>query len=267
MRTRPVDQIVTEDVLAALRPIWHMGPTAKEARSHLERVLDAAKAQGYRSGENPARWRGHLATILPKPQKLTRGHHAAMPYEDVPEFMKALRARPGIPALCLQFTILSAARSGESQGALVREFDFRDEVWIIPGERMKNGQEHRVPLVGRALEIAKAQCAGKKPGDYLFPGKKPGRPISPMAMTMLMRRMGRADFTVHGMRSAFRDWAGDETSHPDEIAEQALAHLVGSNVRRAYRRKDALERRRVLMREWTNWCGGHGGKEKAPVAA
>ena len=202
--------------------------------------------------ENPARWRGHLDHLLPKPGKLTRGHHAAMPYRDVPAFVATLRERSGVAALALEFAILTAARSGEVMGARWAEIDLEAKVWTVPGSRMKAGRVHRVPLSGRALEIVKA-LGEAKTGEFVFPGTKPGKPLSVMALEMVLRRMN-VDVTVHGFRSSFRDWAGNETSFPREIAEQALAHVIGDKAEQAYRRGDALERRRDLMQAWANYC-------------
>lgn len=215
-------------------------------------MLDAAKARGFRRLENPARWRGHLDHLLPKPAKLTRGHHAALPYADVPAFITSLRERDGTAALALEFAILTAARSGEVMGARWAEMDLVAKVWTIPGNRMKAGREHRVPLSARALEIVTA-LAEAKTGDFVFPGNKPDKPLSAMALEMVLRRM-KTDATVHGFRSSFRDWAGNETSFPREIAEQALAHVIGDKAEQAYRRGDALERRRELMQAWTSYC-------------
>ncbi|TCR07355.1 site-specific integrase [Neorhizobium sp. JUb45] len=256
LRPKRVDEISTIDVLEVLKPIWLTKPeTAGRLRGRIERVLDAASAKGHRSGQNPALWRGHLANLLPKRKKLSRGHHAAMPYEDVPAFVTDLRERDAMAARALEFTILTAARTGETFGATWREIDLKAAVWIIPAERMKAGREHRVPLTPRAVEIL-TELAGLKdgPGAFVFPGWKEGRPLSIMAMDMLLRRM-KIDFTVHGFRSSFRDWAGEETTFPREVAEAALAHVIGDETERAYRRGDALEKRRKLMSAWTSYCG------------
>ncbi len=247
-----VDAIETADVLACLTPIWTAKPeTASRVRGRIEKVLDAAKARGFRTLENPARWRGHLDHLLPKPGKLTRGHHAALPYADVPAFIASLRERDGTAALALEFAILTAARSGEVIGARWLEIDLNARVWTIPGSRMKAGREHRVPLSARAVEIVTG-LAKARTGDFVFPGSKPDKPLSVMALEMVLRRMG-VDATVHGFRSSFRDWAGNETSFPREIAEQALAHVIGDKAEQAYRRGDALERRRELMSAWSRY--------------
>jgi integrase len=252
LRARPVTEIGTEDVLKVLKPLWTAKPeTASRLRGRIERVLDFARAQGHGPGENTARWRGHLDAVLPKRAKLTRGHHKAMPFDDVPTFMANLRERDGIAPRALEFAILTAARSGEVFGALWEEFDLEACVWTVPARRMKAGREHRVPLSTRAIEILQAMQQ-KRLGDLVFPGVKAGRPLSVMALEMVLRRM-KVDVTVHGFRSAFRDWAGERTHFPREVAEAALAHLVGDAVERAYRRGDALEKRRKLMDAWASF--------------
>jgi integrase len=246
--------IETDDVLACLKPIWTTkAETASRVRGRIERVLDAAAARGLRSRDNPARWRGHLANLLPKRQKLSRGHHAAMPFDDVPAFVERLRDAEGVSACALEFTILTAARSGEVLGARWSEFDLEAKVWTVPADRMKAGREHRVPLSDRAVAIL-SELAAVRIGEHVFPGAKRGKPLSVMAPTMLMRRMGVGEFTVHGFRSAFRDWAGERTDYPRELAEAALAHVVGDATERAYRRGDALEKRRELMEAWSAFC-------------
>jgi len=222
-------------------------------RGRIERTLDFAKARGMRSGENPARWRGHLDALLPKRPKLTRGHHKAMPFTDVPAFMDAIRKREGSAPAALEFVILNAARSGEVLGARWNEIDLEGRLWTIPAERMKAGRPHRVPLSDRAVEILKSMSKIRA-SDFVFPGMKAERSLSSMALEMLLRRM-KSEVTVHGFRSAFRDWAGESTAFPREIAEAALAHLVGDAVERAYRRGDALEKRRALMDAWASFCG------------
>jgi integrase len=249
----PVNSVETSDVLRVLKPLWQRTPeTASRLRGRLERVLDAARAKGLRSGENPARWRGHLDSLLPARPKLTRGHHAALPYKELPTFMARLREREGIAALALEFAILTAARSGEVLGARWSEIDLDDQVWTVPAARMKAGREHRVPLSTRAFEIVKHMESGRV-SDYVFPGYRVGRPLSFMALEMVLRRM-QVSVTVHGFRSAFRDWCGETTGFPREIAEAALAHVVGDATERAYRRGDALEKRRGLMEAWAMHC-------------
>jgi len=252
---KPVDTITTEDVLAVLRPIWlEKNETASRLRGRIERVLDAAKAQGYRTGENPARWRGHLDHLLPRRQRLQRGHHAAMPVVEVPEFIAKLQARDAVGARALEFLILTAARSGEVLGAKWAEIDLAEKIWTVPASRMKAGREHRVPLSDRAIAIlSEVASLGDEPNGYVFPSAKRGQPLSMMAMHMLLRRM-KDDVTVHGFRSSFRDWCGEISSFPREVAEAALAHVVGDATERAYRRGDALEKRRSLMEAWAQYC-------------
>lgn len=203
----------------------------------------------------PCFGRGHLRNVLPAPAKLARGHHAAMPYGEVPDFMARLRGLTGVSAQALEFLILTAARSGEVREATWSEFDLEAGVWTIPGSRMKAGREHRVPLVPRAVAIL-AQMQRLRVSDYASPGQKAERPLSVMAFDMQMRRLQAGAYTVHGFRSAFRDWAGDQTDHPREIAEAALAHAVGDVTERAYRRGDALAKRRKLMEAWAEHCIG-----------
>ena len=258
LRSMPVDKITTEDVLKVLKPIWTAKPeTAGRTRGRIERVLDAAKALGHRTGENPAAWRGNLKNLLPPIRKLSRGHHAAMPYTDVPAFIASLRARPAATALALEWTILTAARSGETLGASWKEINREAKLWIVPKERMKSGREHRVPLCTRAIEILDEVSkirVDDAPSAFVFPGQLRGNPTSVMAMEMLLRRMKIKDATVHGFRSSFRDWAGEATTFPREIAEAALAHVVGDETERAYRRGDALEKRRKVMDAWAAYC-------------
>jgi len=252
---KPLDVISTDDLLAVLRPIWLTKPqTASRLRGRIEKILDAAKAKGLRSRDmmNPATWRGHLALLLPKQAKLTRGHHAALPYADMPTFWASLEKRPALAARCLQFTILSAARSGEALGATWAEIDLSAKIWTVPASRMKAGAEHSVPLSESALKVLQlVRPDHPKPSDLIF--AVGGAARSNMAMTMLLRRMGYGDVTVHGFRSSFRDWAGDATHFPREIVEQALAHTIGDEAERAYRRGTAIERRRVLMEVWADY--------------
>ncbi len=258
IRTVPVADITTEDVLRVLRPIWlTKSETASRLRGRIERVLDFAKARGMRSGENPARWRGHLDAVLPRRQKLTRGHHKAMPFDHVPQFIDRLRGMEGVAPRALEFLILTAGRTGEVLGAKWEEIDLANRIWTVPATRMKAGRAHRVPLTDRALAIL-ADLQEIRTGEHVFPGLKRGRPLSNMAMEAVLRRMD-VEATVHGFRSAFRDWAGERTHFPREIAEAALAHLVGDAVERAYRRGDALDKRRQLM---SLWQGFHAQKSK-----
>lgn len=255
LRGQTVDQIDTPAVLAALTPIWSAKPeTASRLRGRIEAVLDAATVAGHRVGPNPARWKGHLALMLPKAKKLSRGHHAAMPYTDVPAFISKLRLVRGMGALALEFAILTAARSGEVREARWREIDAANALWTVPAERMKAARVHRVPLTGRALEILQtvAQLRPEKGSEdaLVFPSSKRSRPLSDMTLGAVLHRHGGDGFTPHGFRSSFRDWAGDATNFAREIAEAALAHAIGDEVERAYRRGDALEKRRELMAAW-----------------
>jgi integrase len=253
LRRLPVDKITTDDVLSVLKPFWNARPeTASRLRGRIERVLDAAKAQGLRSGENPARWRGHLDQLLPKRQRLTRGHHAAMSYAEVPAFAANLKTRQATAALALEFAILTAGRSGEVLGARWDEFDLDHAVWTVPAARMKAGREHRVPLSRRALKIVK-EIVGLS-GEFVFPGSKPGRPLSAKALATALRRMKVKNATVHGFRSAFRDWAAECTNFTNEVCEAALAHVIENKVEAAYRRGDLFEKRRKLMEAWATYC-------------
>jgi integrase len=216
-------------------------------------VLDAAKAQGLRNGENPARWRGHLDQLLPKRQRLTRGHHAALAYVKLPAFMSDLQARQATAALALEFAILTAARSGEVLGAQWDEFDVGRAIWTIPAARMKAGREHRVPLSKRALKIVKAMHEACD-GVFVFSGQKVGKPLSVMALEMVLRRMKIEGVTVHGFRSAFRDWAAECTNFTHEVCEAALAHVIANKAEAAYRRGDLFDKRRKLMEAWAVYC-------------
>lgn len=247
----PVGDIETQHVLSVIEPIWKSKPeTANRVRGRIEAILDAARVRGYRKGDNPARWRGHLAQILPARTQLSRGHHQALPYARMSEFSETLRQMNSAAALALEFTILTAARTGEVLGATWAEVDMDRAVWTVPAARMKAGLEHRVPLSPRALEILK--LTKKLGGVWLFPGQK-GKQMSGMTMAMLLRRAGM-DVTVHGFRSAFRDWAAETTSFPHDVCEAALAHTIGNKVEAAYRRGDLFEKRRLLMDDWAEYC-------------
>jgi integrase len=254
LRRLPVDKITTDDVLSVLKPLWNGKPeTASRLRGRIERVLDAAKAQGLRNGENPARWRGHLDQLLPKRQRLTRGHHAAMPYAGVPAFMCDLQARQGTAARSLEFAVLTAERSGEVLGARWEEFDLDGGVWTVPAVRMKAGREHRVPLSRRALKVVK-RMHEVRTGNFVFPGHKNGKPLSVTALRMVLRRMKIEGVTVHGFRSAFRDWAAECTNFTNEVCEAALAHVIENKAEAAYRRGDLFDKRRKLMEAWAVYC-------------
>lgn len=255
LRDLPITAIDTDDVLAVLQPIWlTKAETAKRVRGRIEKIIDAAKARGLRPRDsmNPATLRGHLALLLPKQSKLQRGHHAALPFHETAAFMVALRKRPALAARCLEFVILTAARSGEALGARWGEIDFHKKVWTIPATRMKAGAEHIVPLSQAALALLEAiQPDEADPNDHIF--AIGGAARSNMAMTMLLRRMGYGHITTHGFRSTFRDWAGDTTNFPRELIEQALAHTIQNKAERAYRRGTAVDRRRELMERWSNY--------------
>ncbi len=245
-------------------PLWTARPeTAGRLRGRIESILDWARVRGYRDGENPARWRGHLDKLLPARAKVRKvEHHAALPYDELPDFMAALRTQEGIAARALEFAILNAARTGEVIGARWSEIDVGEKLWAIPPERMKAGKEHRVPLSARAVTILEEMkpfsqvSDGRDEGNaFVFPGGKRGQPLSNMAFLMLLRRMKRDDLTAHGFRSSFRDWAAERTNFPSEVAEMALAHAVSSKVEAAYRRGDLFERRRRSMTAWSTFCG------------
>ena len=256
LKNKLIADIVTDDVLAVLQPIWlSKSETASRVRGRIEKILAAAKARGLRpiDAPNPALWKGHLEVLLPKRLKLTRGHHTALPWREAPTFMAALRKRPALAARALEFTILTAARSGETLGATWGEVDFGENLWTIPGHRMKADVQHVVPLSEAAIAILEALKPDEpKVQDLIF--AVGGAARSNMAMAMLLRRMGR-NVTTHGMRSTFRDWAGDATEFPRDLIEQALAHTISDKAERAYRRGTAIERRRTVMQRWAEYLG------------
>lgn len=265
INTMRISTIGTDDVLRCLSPIWTAKPeTASRLRGRIERVLDFAKARGWRQGENPAVWRGHLKNFLPARDRDSISHHAAMPYSDVPAFMGQLRGREAMSAVALRFLILTAARAGEVLGATWDEVDLDRAIWTVPADRMKAKREHRVPLSSDALEIVRSLAEARTASPYVFAGMKPNKPLSNMSFAMLMARMNAADATAHGFRSSFRDWAGDATSFPREIAEHALAHNVGDATERAYRRADAIEKRRTMMQAWADYCSRPAGGKVIP---
>lgn len=255
----PVGDVATAHVMAALEPIWRVTPeTATRVRGRIETILDYAKARGWRNGENPALWRGHLANLLPARSKVARvKHHAALPWPEIGMFMASLRAQGSLAARALEFAILTAARSGEVLGARWAEINLDEAIWVIPASRMKAGREHKVPLSDAALALLKGliPLRNQANGDWVFPGNRKGRPLSNMAMEMLLRRVKRDDVTVHGMRSTFRDWVSEKTSYSGEVAEMALAHTLSDKVEAAYRRGDLMEKRRNLMADWATFCG------------
>jgi integrase len=250
-----VADIDTGHVAKILEPIWKTKtPTAATLRGRIEAVLDWAKARHYRAGDNPARWKGHLDNLLPAKAKVHKvRHQPAMPFADVPAFMEELRDRDSISARALEITILTAARTNEVVGAKWDEFDLKAGIWIVPGERMKAGREHRVPLTDRIVTILK-KLPREKNSLFVFPGGKARKPLSNMAMLELLRGMRGRNLTVHGFRSSFRDWCGEQTNYAREVAEAALGHVLGDKVETAYRRGDALEKRRKLMDAWARYC-------------
>lgn len=258
----PVDAINTEDVVAVLQPIWRSVPeTASRLRGRIENILDAAKASKHIASpwENPARWRGTLSHLLPRRRKKSLvKHHAAMPFEDLPAFVTKLSARPALAARALELTILCATRTNETLRMVWSEVDLDKALWTVPAERMKMDAEHRIPLPPRGVELLKAiaKTSNCHPDDFVFKGQRLGRPLSQMAMTMVLRRMKLGHYTVHGMRSSFRDYMGDMTDHPETLVEQALAHQIGDETTRAYRRGDAFLKRRALMCDWEHYLAG-----------
>jgi integrase len=250
-----VRQIDTPFILKALKPIWATKTeTATRLRERIERVLAWATTSGYRKGDNPARWNGHLEELLPKPSKVKNfQHHPAMPYMEVGAFYRLLMAQKGLAARALELTILTACRTSEVLNAKWEEIDFAQRIWVIPSERMKSGRVHRIPLGDAMLKVLQPLIGVDS--VWVFPGAKEGKALSNMAMSLVLRRMGRADVTVHGFRSTFRDWVAEKTSYPREMAELALAHSVGSAVEEAYFRSDLFDRRRALMQDWATWCG------------
>jgi len=249
----PVAAIDTGLVLKVLEPIWTTTPeTASRIRGRIEAVLDWAKVRGYRDGENPARWRGHLKQALPARSRLTRGrHHDTVPYVEMPEFMTELRGRAGVSARALEFTILTAARTGDVIGARWSEIDLQAKLWTIPAGRMKASKEHRVPLSDPALEVLSAL---PRESEFVFVGVRAGRPMSNSNMLELVRRMRGMGATAHGFRSSFKDWVTETTAYPNELSEIALAHAVTDQTEAAYRRGDMMEKRRRLMADWARYC-------------
>lgn len=249
----PVASIDLPLVLKVLEPIWiEKNETASRVRQRIESVLAWATVSGYRTGDNPARWRGHLDHLLPKPSKIQKSeHHAALPYEEIGGFLRALRQRKGIASLALEFAILTAARTGEVIGAEWTEFDLEKLTWTIPASRMKAGKEHVIPLSARAGEILRPMAEAKR-GPFVF--SEGEAPLSNMAMHATLKRMGKGDITVHGFRSTFRDWAGEQTNFPREVIEHALAHQLKDKAEAAYARSTMPEKRRKLMEAWSGYC-------------
>ncbi|MBO1323581.1 tyrosine-type recombinase/integrase [Acetobacter sp. TBRC 12305] len=252
---KSVAEVETEDVLSILRPIWQTTTeTADRLRGRIERILDYARTHGWRDGENPARWRGHLANILPKPSAVTKvRHHAAVPRKDIARVMARLAESEGMAAKAVRFTCLTAVRSGEVRHATWLEIDMAAQIWTIPAERMKTGKEHRVPLSEGAMTVLHEvlPLRDQRAGDLVFPGAKRGRPLSDVALSKALHlAAGTKDVTVHGLRSTFRDWAAEETDYPREVAEMALAHAISDKVEAAYRRGDLFDKRREMMEAW-----------------
>lgn len=255
IRNKPIADVGITEVLSVVRPLWGTKQeSAEKLREAIERVLDAARVEGLRTGENPAAWRGNLEHVLHKPDSLTRTrHHPAMPWRDLPALMTKVRGVGTIGAAALEFTILTAARPGETREAVWSEIDFGEALWMIPAPRMKSGREHRVPLSSRAVAIL-TDMRSKRFNDFLFPGIRAKRPISNNTMAKTFAEQGGKGFTVHGTaRSSFRDWVTESTGFDGDLAEMALSHAVGDAVARAYARSDALEKRRELMEAWAQY--------------
>lgn len=252
----PVQAVDTPLVMKVLEPIWQVKTeTASRVRGRIEAILDWATVGKYRTGENPARWKGHLAIMLPAKSKVSKvKHHAALPYDEIGAFMEQLSERDGVSARGLEFQILTVARTGEVMGATWAEIDLGRAIWTIPANRMKADKEHRVPLSERATAILR-KMQDVAVSEFVFPGAQSNKPLSNMAFLQLLKRMGRGDLTAHGFRSTFRDWAAERTNYPNEVAEMALAHAVGDKVEAAYRRGDLFEKRCKMMDAWANFCG------------
>jgi integrase len=249
----PVDAIDVAHVMKVVEPLWTSRPeTASRVRGRIESVIDWATARGFRKGENPARWKGHLQNLLPARNKVAATkHHAALQYAELPAFMRQLRELPGIEGRALEFAVLTAARSGEVIHARWTEIDLAAHMWIVPPNRMKGGREHRVPLADRAIEILENL---PHEAEFVFIGPRAGKPLSKSVLLRALERLGRRGVTVHGFRSTFRDWASEQTAYPSEMCELALAHAVSNKVEAAYRRGDMLEKRRRLMSDWADYC-------------
>jgi integrase len=253
----PVADVTTDHVLRVLRPIWTTKPeTAVRVRGRIETVIAAAIAQGWCSEPNCARWHNHIQMILPPRSKVAPvTPHPALDWRELPDFMSKLREQDGFGAMALAFTILMAARSGEARGATWSEIDLNGAIWRVPGQRMKGNRLHTVPLSAPALAVLRKAAELRGPGDFVFQGMKPDRPLSDMSLLAVLKRVGRADITTHGFRATFKTWASDRTEEPREIIESSLAHIVGDRAEQAYQRGSWFERRRRLMQAWGDYCG------------
>jgi integrase len=251
----PVQAVDAPLVIKVIEPIWESKTeTASRVRGRIEAILDWATVGKYRTGENPARWKGHLAVMLPAKSKVSKvKHHAALPYDKISEFMEQLSDRDSVSARGLEFQILTAARTGEVMGTTWAEIDLDNAVWAIPAERMKADKEHRVPLSEKAIDILR-KMKETAVSEFVFPGAQSNKPLSNMAFLQLLKRMSRGDLTAHGFRSTFRDWAAERANYPNEVAEMALAHAVGDKVEAAYRRGDLFDKRRRMMDAWADYC-------------
>ena len=249
----PINKVDVSHVMRIVEPLWKTKTeTASRVRGRIEAILDWAAARKYRSSENPARLRGHLDYLLPPRRKVAKvKHHPALPYKEIPKFMGDLRTREGMGALALEYTVLTAARTGETIGAKWAEIDMQSKLWIVPAERMKARVEHYVPLSARAIEILGTLSTDT---EFVFPGNGDKNPMSSMSLLAVLKRMERSDITTHGFRSTFRDWAAETTEFPNEVVEMALAHTIKNKAEAAYRRGNMLDRRRVLMDAWSNYC-------------
>ncbi len=253
----PISAIETGDITKIIEPLWATKPeTASRIRGRIEVILDYGRVMGWRDGENPARWKGHLANILPARAKVQRvKHHAALPWEKIASTVIKLRASKGIAARAVEFAILTATRSNEVRGARWEEIDLNRATWTIPGSRMKAAREHRIPLSDRALEILQEMSAlGAAPSGLVFPGQRAGSPLSDVALSKAAKAASGEDITVHGFRSTFRDWIAEATGYPRELGEKALAHTLSDKVEAAYQRRDMIEKRTKLMADWAAFC-------------
>jgi len=250
----PVASVDTGLVMKVLEPIWATkSETASRLRGRIESILDWATVRGYRTGDNPARWKGHLDHLLPKRSKVQKvQHHPALPHSELPKFMKSLRALGGTAPMALEFLILTATRTSETLNVVWDEIDLDKRIWVIPAARMKAEREHRIPLSKKTIEILKVQLQDAE-GDFVFPGRRDGAPMSNMAFLQLLKRMERTDITVHGFRSSFRDWVGETTNYPREVAEAALAHGIKDKAEAAYARGDLFTKRAKMMQEWADY--------------